>query len=306
MGVYDVIVLGAGPAGLSAAVYATRYNLKLLVIGKGPALMSEAPEVCNYLGYPSISGTDMDNAFREHVEKLGAEIRQETLQSLDKDGDIFVVKTDQGEYRSKTVIYAMGGTKRKMGLPEEQKFMGRGVSYCATCDAAFFRGKTVAVTGGSNSAAMAALVLSDVAEKVYIVYRRDKMRAFPSFMKKIEQKENIEIIHNSLIKEIKGDKLVEGMVIENTETGEKKEIEVNGIFVEFGQAPNSGPARELGAETLENGRIKVNEDMTTSVRGLLAAGDVTSGSDKFDQVVTAAAEGAIAARSAYKIITEVD
>lgn len=305
MGVYDVIVLGTGPAGLSAAVYATRYNLKLLVIGRGPALMSEASDVCNYLGFPNISGVGMDKAFRDHAEKLGVQIKQETVEAISKEND-FVVRTGQNEYRAKTLIYALGGEKRKMGIPDEQRFVGKGVSYCATCDGAFFRDKNVAVTGGSNSAAMSALVLSDVAKKVYIVYRRDKMRAFPAWVKNIEARDNIEIIYNYLIKKIKGDKLVQGAVLENTKTGEEKELELNGIFVEFGHVPNSGLAKELGVETLENGRIKVSDGMTTNVKGFLAAGDVTSGSNRFDQVVTAASEGAIAADSAYKIITEVD
>ncbi len=302
---YDTIVLGAGPAGLSAAVYCTRYNLNLLAIAGGPGMMSEAGEVCNYLGYPSISGAEMDRIFREHAEKLGVEIRDESVESLEKRGDFFIIKTGKNEYEARTVIYALGGAKRKMGLPEEKKFTGRGVSYCATCDSAFFGGKVVAVTGGSNSAAMAALILSKIAKKVYIVYRRERMRAFPSFVKNIEQSGNIEIVHDSMIKEIKGEKIVEGAVIENLKTGEKKELALSGIFVEFGHVPNSGLAKKLGVETTESGRIKVGEDMTTNVKGLVAAGDVTSGSGRFDQVVTAAAEGAIAANSAYKFVSEV-
>lgn len=304
--IYDVIILGAGPAGLSAAVYTTRYNLDTLVIGKGPGLMAEADEICNYLGFSSISGSEMDSKFREHAENLGVEIKREEVRKLGKDGDFFITKTDKAEYKSRTLVYALGGTKRRMPLPEEEKFRGRGLSYCATCDGAFFRDKIVAVTGGRNSAVMSALMLSRLAKKVYLIYRRDKLRAFPSLIKKMEENENIEIIFNSNIKEIKGDKTVEKVVLENLKTGESSEMAVNGVFVEFGHIPNSDLVKDLGVETTDKGRINVSKDMSTNVRGVFAAGDVTTGSSEFEQVVTAAADGAIAARSVYKLISEVD
>lgn len=301
--VYDVIVLGAGPAGLSAAVYCRRYELSVLVLGSGPGLMSEAPEVCNYLGFANISGAEMDRKFREHAEGLGAEIKNEEVKALKKE-KWFVVETNGGTYESKALIYALGGEKRKLGIPEEKKFLGRGVSYCFTCDAPFFRNKTVAITGGSNSAAMGALLLSKFAKKVYIIYRRDRLRAFPAFVKKINETGNIETIFNSTIKEIKGEKLVTGLVMEGKEG--RKDLELDGIFVEYGCVPNSGLAKNLGAETDENGSIRTGEDMSTKVKGLFAAGDVTTGSNGFMQVATASAEGAIAAASVYKFITEGD
>lgn len=303
--VYDVIVLGTGPAGLSAAVYCKRYDLNLIVIGKEAGAISEADEVDNYLGFVHISGMEMINKFVEHAEELGVEIHREEIIKIVKQGDNFIVDTDHGSYESRSLIYALGGTKRKLGLPEEKNFVGRGVSYCATCDGAFFRNKTAAVTGGSDSAAMAALLLSRFAKQVFIVYRRNKLRAFPVLVKKIENTENIKTIFNSVINEIKGKKLVEKIIIENTKTGEKSELELNGIFVEFGHVPNSDFAKNVGVETVENGRIKVKEDMSTNVRGFFAAGDVTTGGNDFDQAVTAAAEGSVAAASVYKLISEV-
>jgi len=300
---YDVIILGSGPAGLSAAVYSRRYEMKTLVIGKGYGRISEAHEVENYLGFKNISGLELSKKFTEHAKSLGAEIVREEILKVEKNGKGFVVTTENGKYESKTVIYALGGGRRKLGVPNEEKFKGRGISYCATCDAAFFKDKVVAVTGGSDSAAMAALLLSKIAKKVYIIYRRGKLRAFPSLIKKIEEKENIETIFNTIIKEVEGDSSVEKIIIENRETGEIKEIKVNGVFVEYGYEPNSYLAEELGVKLSEKGRIVVDENMRTNVEGFFAAGDVTTGSGRFDQVITAAAEGAIAARSAHDYIT---
>lgn len=303
--IYDVIILGAGPAGLSAAVYGKRYDLNLIVIGKEAGAISEADEVDNYLGFVHISGMDITKKFTDHAEELGVEIHREEIIKIGRQGDNFIVETDKGNYESRSLVYALGGNKRKLGLPEEKDFVGRGVSYCATCDGAFFRNKTVAVTGGSDSAVMAALLLSRFASQVFIIYRRNKLRAFPVLVKKIENTENIKTIFNSVINEIKGEKLVEKVVIENTKTEEKSELELNGIFVEFGHVPNSGFAESIGVETAEKGRIKVKEDMSTNVKGFFAAGDVTTGSNVFDQVVTAAAEGSVAAESVYKLISEV-
>ncbi len=299
---YDVIVLGSGPAGLSAAVYSRRYEMKTLVIGKGYGMISEAHEVENYLGFKNISGLELSKKFTEHAKSLGTEIVREEILKVEKNGKGFVVTTENGKYESKTVIYALGGVKRKLGVPNEEKFKGRGISYCATCDAAFFKDKVVAVTGGSDSAAMAALLLSKIAKKVYIIYRRDKLRAFPSLIKKIEEKENIETIFNTIIKDVEGDSSVEKIILENRETGEMKEIKVNGVFVEYGYEPNSHLAEEIGVKLSERGRIVVDENMRTNVEGFFAAGDVTTGSGRFDQVITSAAEGAIAARSAHDYI----
>jgi len=299
-----MIVLGAGPAGLSAALYGSRYNLKVAVIGKDMGPMTETDEIDNYLGFPSISGLELSKKFQEHVEKFGIKIFWEEVVEIRKEDDFFVVRTIDNEYKAKTVIYALGGVKRKLGLPEEDKFKGRGISYCATCDAAFFRDKTVAVTGGSDAAAGSALLLSKFAKQVYIIYRRDKLRAFPYMVKLIDENEKIKCIFNSVIKEVRGENVVESVIIENTKTGEKSELKLDGIFVEFGHDPNSEIAKKLGVDVSDGGRIKVKNDMSTSVEGFFAAGDITTGSNQLDQIITAASEGAIAADSAYNFLSK--
>ena len=301
--VYDLIILGAGPAGLCAAVYSLRYNIKTLVIGKEQGTIAEAEKVENYMGFPSISGFGLAQKFTEHAETLGAEINREEIKEIKKDGKKFLVKTNKNEYKSKSIIYALGGIKRKLNLPEEKELKGRGISYCATCDAAFFKNKKVIVAGGGNAAIASALHLSKFADEVYIVYRRDKMRAFPFFIKKAKSDPKIKVIYNSVISKINGDKRVESVVLKNTKDGKEEEIEIDGVFVEFGYEPNSDLAEGIGVEITKEGRIKVNEDMSTNVDGFFAAGDVTTGSNKFNQLVTAAAEGAISSRSAYNFVS---
>ncbi len=303
---YDLIVLGKGPAGISAAIYAKRYNMKVLVIGSQPSTISESGEVSNYMGYPSISGIELSDKFEEHAKELEIEIITEKITKIEKNKDNFFVFTEQGKYESRTLVYALGGVKRKSGLENEKDFIGRGISYCATCDGAFFKDKIVAVTGGSNSAATSAILLSNIAKKVYVVYRRDSMRCFPFYEKKIRKKENVEVIFNSNIVKIKGDKLLESAVVRNITTGEETELDLDGIFVEFGYTPNFKLAKEFGVKVNDKGRIIVGDDMSTNIDCFFAAGDVTDGSNSFDQVVTAASEGAIASQSAYKKISESD
>ncbi|RLC27814.1 MAG: thioredoxin reductase [Deltaproteobacteria bacterium] len=303
MKTYDTVILGAGPAGMSAAVYGTRYNLSMLVIGRDFGTITETDEISNYLGFPSASGTELAKKFTAHLKDLGGTVRYEEILDIKPDGGNFTVTTNRDKYTSRTVIYCLGGVKRKLGLPEEERFAGKGVSYCSTCDAAFFRNKTVAVAGGRNSAAMSALLLSRLAKKVYIIYRGDRLKAFPSSVRSVEKTGNITVILDSVIREIKGKDSVESLVLENLKTGERRDLRLDGIFVEFGHIPNSGLAKKAGAETLDDGRIITDSGMSTNIRGLFAAGDVTSGSNGFEQVITAASEGAIAAQSAYKIIS---
>jgi len=300
--VYDLIILGSGPAGLSGAVYSLRYNMNLLVIGMEMGTIVDAEKVDNYMGFSSISGVELAKKFTEHAEKLGAVIIREEIENIKKDGDIYTVKTNKNKYESKSIIYALGGIKRKLKLESEKKFMGKGISYCATCDAAFFKDKKVAVAGGGNASVASALHLSKFASEVYIIYRREKLRAFPFFIKKAEDDPKINIIYNSNIVELKGENKLESIVIENSKDGKRTEMKMDGVFVEFGYEPNSDIAEKIGVEITEEGRIKVNEDMSTNIKGFFAAGDVTTGSNRFNQLVTAAAEGAIASSSAYKFI----
>ncbi|MCD6368120.1 MAG: FAD-dependent oxidoreductase [Candidatus Aenigmarchaeota archaeon] len=300
--IYDLIIVGSGPAGLSASIYSSRYKINFIVIGKDMGVIADAVEVDNYMGFPAISGLELAKKFTDHAEKLGVKIVREEVKSIKKDGEIFVVDTYNNSYKTKTIIYALGGQKRKLGLSEEEKFVGKGISYCAVCDAAFYKDKVVMVAGGGNSAVSSATYLSRLAKKVYVVHRRDKFRAFPHLVKKMTERGNVEIIFDSVIVGVRGKEKVESVIVENVKTKDRKELSVDGIFVEFGYDPNSYLAEDIGVELTEEGRIKVNEDMSTNVRGFFAAGDVTNGSNQLNQLITAASEGAIAASSVYKFL----
>ncbi len=301
---YDVMILGAGAAGYAAAIYATRYNLSTLLIGKEPGgVASEAAEVENYPGYKSISGAELMEKMKEQAEKLGAKTKLfSEIIGIKKDDGKFTVKVDSGEeYSGKAVIVALGSKRRKLGIPGEKEFAGKGVAYCATCDAAFFKDKTVAVIGGSNSAAKAALVLAEGSKKVIIIYRRSKVRAEPVLVDRMEAKKNIEFIYDAVPVEIKGDNVVRSVLIERQD--EKKEVPVDGVFVEIGSDPEANITGMLGLEKDESGYVKVNEDMSTNVLGVFAAGDLTTGSDKFRQLTTSVSEGSLAADSVYRYIS---
>ncbi len=302
MRIYDLIILGAGPAGLSAAIYASRYNLDAIVVGKDMGMITETAEVENYLGLYPVTGLDLAKKFAEHAKKTGTEIIYDAITDVSKLDDNFLVRASKKEFRAKSIIYALGGIKRRLGLKEEEKLIGKGISYCATCDAPLFRDKVVAVAGGANAAAGAAILLSEFATKVYIIYRREKLRATPSLVKRLGGKQNTEVIYSSVIKKVNGKDFVESVNLENLKDNKKSELNLNGIFVEFGSIPNSEFAEKLGVLLTDDKRITVNEDMSTNVKGFFAVGDVTSGSNRFDQIITAASEGAIAADSVYKFL----
>lgn len=301
--VYDVIIIGAGSAGYAAGIYATRFGLRTLLIGKEPGgQTNEAYEVDNYPGFLNISGIDLMTKFKEHAEKLGAELVVSEAIDVGKKGENFVVKTKDKEHEGKAVILATGSKKRKLGLPKEEEMTGKGVAYCATCDAMFFNDKIVGVTGGGNSAVKSALLLAEYAKKVYIIYRKAKedMRAMPYWVKKAEENDKIEMIFRSVPKEIKGKEKLESVVFEKD--GKDLEIKMDGLFVEIGTDPENSLAKKLGVSLDEQGKIKVEKDMSTNVEGVFAAGDITNGSNGMEQIVTSCAEGSIAAESAYNYV----
>jgi thioredoxin reductase (NADPH) len=299
---YDVIIVGAGPAGITAGIYANRYGLKTLIIGKDAGQTADAWVIENYPGVESIKGMELMDSFRRHAEKLGIEVMlMTTVSGISKAKDGFVVKTGDGqEFSCKAVVLAIGMQKSKMGLHNENKFLGKGVSYCATCDAAFFKGKIVGVVGGNDSAVTAALLLAEHSKQVYIIYRKEALRAEEAWLKKIRENPKIKVITNALPKEVKGDTLLRSVVMEVN--GKPEELKLDGLFIEIGHEPETSLPKQLGAETDENGRIKIDDKMLTNVPGVFAAGDVTGRPDKLRQIITAAAEGAIAATSAYKYI----
>jgi thioredoxin reductase (NADPH) len=301
---YDLIILGAGVAGLSAGIYTARYKIKTLIIGKDMGMAAEAPEIENYPGFTKISGLKLLQKFTRHAKKMGAKIIYDEIKKVEKIGNEFKVITSGNEFISDAIIYALGGKKRRLGIENEEKYVGKGVSYCSTCDANFFKDKVVGVLGGANSAATTSLLLSKIAKKVYIIYRGDKLKAEPILISKIQKAKNIEIIYNTVVSGLIGEEKLEEVILENKKTGEKINMKLDGIFVEFGYVPNSLFAEEIGAKISEDGRVIVKEDMSTNVEGLFAAGDITTGSNRLDQIITAAAEGAIAANSAYKYLSK--
>jgi len=301
---FDVIIIGMGPAAYSAALYSARFMLKTLVIGETPGgQLTEAAEVDDYLGLIGIQAADMIKLFNKHIEKYNVPAIMDTVESFRREGDEYVVKTKRrGEFKADAIIVAIGSKRRKLNVPGEAEFTGKGVSYCSVCDAPLFKNKPVVVVGGGNSALEGAEILSRYASKVYLVHRRDEFRALPIRVEVVKQKPNIELILNSVVKEIKGDKIVRKVIVQNLKTGEIRELDVNGVFIEIGFEPPTDFARQNGLEVDHHGYIKVDEWMRTNLEGVFAAGDCTGMWLGFRQVVTATAQGAVAAYSAYNYL----
>ncbi|PVU78456.1 thioredoxin-disulfide reductase [Sulfolobus islandicus] len=305
-GRFDVIIVGLGPAAYGAALYTARYMLKTLVIGETPGgQLTEASIVDDYLGLIEIQASDMIKVFNKHIEKYEVPVLLDIVEKIENSGDGFVVKTKRkGEFKADSVILGIGVKRRKLGVLGEQEFVGKGISYCSVCDAPLFKNRVVAVVGGGDSALEGAEILSSYSTKVYLIHRRDSFKAQPIYVETVKKKPNVEFVLNSVVKEIKGDKVVRQLVVENLKTGEIKELNVNGVFVEIGFDPPTDFAKSNGIETDTNGYIKVDEWMRTSVPGIFAAGDCTSMWLGFRQVITSVAQGAVAATSAYRYVTE--
>lgn len=299
---YDLIIIGSGPAGLSAAIYGMRAGLSLLVIEKQPMSGGQVLttyEVDNYLGMPGINGFDMGMKFREHADKMGIEFLEAEVLSVELDDKVKKVNTDQGEYESKTVIVATGASHAKLGIPGEEELTGMGVSYCATCDGAFFRDKNVAVVGGGDVAVEDAIFLARNCKKVYLIHRRDELRAASVLQKSLLQLDNIEILWNQVAEKVVGENMTEGLEIKDVLTGEKKILPVDGVFVAVGIIPQT-QLFEPFLECNSNGYILASEDCATSKEGVFVAGDCRS--KGLRQIITAVADGANAATSAYQYI----
>lgn len=303
--VYDLIIIGSGPAGLGAAIYAQRARLDTLVIEK--AMVSGGQvlttyEVDNYPGLPGIGGYDLGLKFREHVDKLGAQFQEDQVLKVEDDGPDGTkrVVCVNGTYEAKALILATGAVHRKLGIPGEEEFGGMGVSYCATCDGAFFRNKVTAVIGGGDVAVEDAIFLARMCSKVYLIHRRDALRAAKSLQESLMALENVEILWDSVADSIQGDGKVECLSISNVKTGEKQELPVQGVFIAVGITPESSAF--AGLVEMEHGYIKAGEDGKTSAPGIFAAGDVRT--KQLRQIITAAADGANAVTSAERYLTE--
>ena len=290
--IYDLLIVGSGPAGLAAAIYAQRARLDTLVIEKeyiSGGQVVNTYEVDNYPGIPGINGYELGVKFREHADQLGARFVTAEVKDIIIEETTKKVVTSEGDYRAKAVILAMGATHRELQVPGEKELAGMGVSYCATCDGAFFRGRTVAVVGGGDVAVEDAIFLARGCEKVYLIHRRDELRAAKSLQEKLFACDNVEVIWDTVVREICGEDHVESVKLYNVKTEETKCMDMDGVFVAVGIVPNSQIARGL-VDMDEGGYILAGEDGATSQPGIFAAGDIRK--KALRQIVTAVADGA--------------
>lgn len=313
---YDVIIIGGGPAGTAATVYSARKKLETLIITEdfgGQSVVSN--DIENWIGETNISGVDLAEKFEDHVRKYeddtvdvkeGEKVTKvEKIDCDDPDRECnFLVKTDEGnEFKGKTVILSMGAHRKKLGVPGEERLNGQGVAYCATCDAPLFVGKDVAVVGGGNSGVEGAIELLPFAEQIYILQRRDKLKADPVSVERVKSEDKIEIIYNADTTEILGEDTVEGLVYKD-ENDEEQKLEVGGVFVEIGSVPNNGPVEDL-VELDEHGQVKIDsKHASTSQTGVFAAGDITD--DPYKQNNISAGDAVKAALAAYNYLQNID
>ena len=305
--IYDLAILGGGPAGITAAIYASRARLNTIWIDKNFApggQITATYEVDNYPGMPGISGMDLGEAFGEHARKLGLEPKREKILSLENiSGDIKTIHTKKNEYQARTIILAFGAEHRKLDIPGEDDLGGLGVSYCATCDGAFYKDRTAVVVGGGNAAAEDAVFLSGLCKKVYLVHRRDELRADKAIQEKVFGCENIEMVWENIPLEILGQDEVTGIKIRNVKTGEERELDTDGVFIAVGIVPNTTLVEDQ-LELDENGYICAGEEGITSAAGVFAAGDIRT--KALRQVVTAVSDGANTVASVQKYLWRKD
>jgi len=298
---FDTIIIGSGPTGMTAAIYASRRMMKTLVISKNiGGQVIWASDIKNYPGIEFVGGVDLINKMRQQVKDLGVDIKIDEVKKISKNNDgSFLVEAGKNNYSAKTIIIAMGLAPKQLNLDKENELTGRGISYCANCDGPLFKGKNVAVVGGGNAALDAAEVMSKIAGKVYLIYRKSEFKAFESLISAVKDKSNVEIILNSEISEIIGSEKLEKLKIINNVSQISRELEINGLFVEIGHEPKTELVAGL-AERDTLGQVVVDLSGKTSCNGIFAAGDVTQ--SEFKQIVIGCGQGAIAALSAYKYL----
>jgi thioredoxin reductase (NADPH) len=297
MGRYDVAIIGTGVAGYGAAIYAARFNLKTLLIGKRfGGLIQDTHVVENYPGIKSVTGSELANQIKEHVADYAVDMKEEEITSITKVGKIFKIKGKK-TFEAKSLIFATGTIRRKLEVAGSLELENRGVSYCATCDGPLFRNKIISVYGGSDSAAKEALLLSQFVKKAYIIYRGDKIRAEPINLDRVIKNKKIEIITNTNITSVNGKDFLESLSLDKKYKG-KDTLAMDGLFVEIGSLPQNSLAKSLGVKLNKKGEIKIGLGSETNVPGVYAAGDVTDRS--FKQAITGVSEGVTAAFSAYK------
>ncbi len=302
---YDVVIIGSGPAGLSAGIYGKRAGLSTLIVDRSPMCggqVTSTYEVDNYPGLPKVTGMELADKFKAHATEQEVEFLVSNITEIEDKGDVKVLHTNKDDIEAKTVIIATGARHRTLGVPGESEHAGMGVSYCATCDGAFFRNKDVAVVGGGDVALEDALFLARTSNKVYLIHRRDAFRGAKVLENQVRATENIELVLDSVVEEVLGDGMVEKVAILNKKTGEKSEINVNGVFMAVGILPNTEGLVGL-PNTNEAGYIEAGEDGVTSIPGVFAAGDVRT--KQLRQVITACSDGANCITSASRYLENV-
>jgi len=300
---WDLIIIGAGSAGLAAGIYAARSGLKTIILDEKVAggTTADAPLVENYPGFQNISGFELMQKMVAQCKSTGVLIREfEKVLNLELRDEKKIVKTGKATYEAKAVIIASGSHYREIGVPGEKEFLGRGVSYCGICDGPLFKGKRVLIVGGGNSALITALYIAGLASEVKLAHRRGTFRAEEALVKALKEKANVEILWNTEVKEVKGEKLVSEVTIFNRNTGETEGLLVDGIFVQVGETPNSQIAKEAGVEVDKDGYVMIDIRQRTNIAGVYAAGDVTNHPVK--QIGTAVGQGITAALEAYGYI----
>ena len=297
---YDVIIIGAGPAGLTAGIYTSRRGMKSLIISKGFSnQVTSTNKIHNYPGYLEIQGFELIQKMEEQARNSGTEIILEEVEEIKEKGKNFIVKSNQNEYECKTLILAFGKTPRSLNVLGEKEFTGKGISYCVTCDGPLFKDRIVAVVGGGNSALDATSYMTEIAKKVYLIHRRDEFRGFESIVAEVKKHKNVEFILNSVVVEFKGDKFLKSLIVENVNNKERKKLQVDGCFIEIGSEVKTDFIKGL-VKTDENNHIIINNNCETFHPGIFAAGDVTN--TPFKQIIDAAGEGAKAGLNAYNYL----
>ena len=303
--VYDVVIIGAGPAGMTAAVYASRAELKTVLLERGVpgGQMANTEEVENFPGFTMITGPELSSKMFEHAQKFGGEYKFGDIKSVELDGDIKILKTSSEDIYTKSVVIATGAEYKTIGVPGEDLLRGRGVSYCAVCDGAFFKERELYVIGGGDSAVEESVFLTKYASKVTIVHRRDELRAQKILQDRAFKNDKIDFIWDTELQSINGDSRVESITLKDKKTGEEYTKDADGVFIYIGMLPLTSPFKDLGILN-ENGYIETNEEMETKIPGIFAAGDVREKSLR--QIVTATGDGSLAAQNAQNYLEKLE
>jgi thioredoxin reductase (NADPH) len=300
MKTYDLIIIGAGPAGITAGIYAKNFGMNFLLIGeKIGGLINSAYKIENYPGIFGVTGKELTEKFNSHLNHLNIVSNKERIEKIIKKGDIFEIITGENEYQAKSIILAFGTEIKKLDIKNIEQFENKGVYYRAGDNALLFKNKTVAIIGGANCAVMGAVTVAEEAKKVYLIYRKDKLRADDIWVKRIKELKNVEIIYNANVVEVKGKDNLEKIILDNGD-----ELKIDNLVIEAGFMPNNVLIKDLGVSIDEKGYIIVDKAQKTNIEGVFAAGDITTNSNEFRQIITAAAEGSTAVLGVFNFLSK--